>query len=119
MAVVVQYAKMIPFDFNEELVETAKMLAAEHGFDKFQRNRIQRVEQKAVKIALSEKLNELDKMKEEDEDLMNISDDLVEKNLKKARSVIKDIKVDTKLSAEANLEIAREQTGITCLWAYE
>jgi len=108
--------KMIPFDFNEELVETAKMLAAEHGFDKFQRNRIQRVEQKAVKIALSEKLNELDKMKEEDEDLMNISDDLVEKNLKKARSVIKDIKVDTKLSAEANLEIAREQTGITCLW---
>ena len=49
--------KMIPFDFNEELVETAKMLAAEHGFDKFQRNRIQRVEQKAVKIALSEKLN--------------------------------------------------------------
>jgi len=35
--------KMIPFDFNEELVETAKMLAAEHGFDKFQRNRIQRV----------------------------------------------------------------------------
>ena len=108
--------KMIPFDFNDELEEKAKMLAAKHGFDKFQRNRIQRVEQKAVQIALAEKMNELDTMKAEDEDLLNISEDLVEKNLKTARNLIKDIKIDTKLDAHQNLEKAREQTGITCLW---
>ena len=60
--------KMIPFDFNDELEETAKMLAAKHGFQKFQRNRIQRVEQKAVKIALAAKMNKLEEMKEQDED---------------------------------------------------
>ena len=108
--------KMIPFDFNEDLVDKAKELAEKHNFYGFQRNRIQRVEQKAVKIALSEKLNELDKMKEEDEDLMNISDDLVEQNLKKAKNLIKDIPVDTNLDAEANLEKIRENTGITCKW---
>jgi hypothetical protein len=108
--------KMIPFDFNDELEEKAKMLAAKHGFQKFQRNRIQRVEQKAVQIALSEKLNELDKMKEEDEDLQNISEDLVKENLKKAKEVIKDIPIDTKLDAHENLEKIREVTGITCLW---
>jgi hypothetical protein len=72
--------KMIPFDFNDELEEKAKELAAKHGFQKFQRNRIQRVEQKAVKIALSEKMNKLDRMKEEDEDLQNISEKGVGRN---------------------------------------
>jgi MoaA/NifB/PqqE/SkfB family radical SAM enzyme len=108
--------KMIPFDFNEELEEKAKMLAAKHGFQKFQRNRIQRVEQKAVQIALSEKLNELDKMKEEDEDLMNISEELVNENLKKGKEIIKDIPIDTKLDAHQNLEKIRETAGITCIW---
>ena len=59
--------KMIPFDFNDELEEKARTLAKNHGFQYFQRNRIQRVEQKAVQIALSDQLGELDKMKEEDE----------------------------------------------------
>jgi len=108
--------KMIPFDFNDELEEQAKILAAKHGFQKFQRNRIQRVEQKAVQIALSEKLNELDKMKEEDEDLLNISEELVNENLKKAKEVIKDIPIDTKLDAHQNLEKIRESAGITCIW---
>lgn len=108
--------KMIPFDFNDELEEQAKMLAAKHGFQKFQRNRIQRVEQKAVQIALSEKLNELDKMKEEDEDLLNISEELVNENLKKAKEVIKDIPIDTKLDAHQNLEKIRESAGVTCIW---
>ena len=108
--------KMIPFDFNDELEEKAKELAAKHGFQKFQRNRIQRVEQKAVQIALSEKLNELDKMKEEDEDLMHISEELVNENLKKAKEVIKDIPIDTKLDAHQNLEKIRESAGITCIW---
>lgn len=108
--------KMIPFDFNDELEEQAKILAAKHGFQKFQRNRIQRVEQKAVQIALSEKLNELDKMKEEDEDLLNISEELVNENLKKAKEVIKDIPIDTKLDAHQNLEKIRETAGITCIW---
>ena len=108
--------KMIPFDFNDELEETAKMLAAKHGFQKFQRNRIQRVEQKAVKIALSEKMNKLEEMKKEDEDLQNISEDLVEENLKKAKNLVKDIAIDTKLTVDENLEKAREVTGITCLW---
>ena len=71
--------KMIPFDFNDELEETAKMLAAKHGFEKFQRNRIQRVEQKAVQIALAEKMNELDTMKAEDEDLKQaVLDDVLD-----------------------------------------
>ena len=108
--------KMIPFDFNDELEEKAKELAAKHGFQKFQRNRIQRVEQKAVKIALSEKMNKLDRMKEEDEDLQNISEELVEENLKKAKNLVNDIAIDTKLTVEENLENAREVTGITCLW---
>lgn len=108
--------KMIPFDFNDELEEQAKILAAKHGFQKFQRNRIQRVEQKAVQIALSEKLNELDKMKEEDEDLLNISEELVNENLKKAKEVIKDIPIDTKLDAHQNLEKIRESAGVTCIW---
>ena len=108
--------KMIPFDFNDELEEKAKKLAAKHGFQKFQRNRIQRVEQKAVKIALSEKMNKLDRMKEEDEDLQNISEELVEENLKKAKNLVNDIAIDTKLTVEENLENAREVTGITCLW---
>ena len=108
--------KMIPFDFNDELEEQAKILAAKHGFQKFQRNRIQRVEQKAVQIALSEKLNELDKMKEEDEDLLNISEELVNENLKKAKEVIKNIPIDTKLDAHQNLEKIRESAGVTCIW---
>jgi len=108
--------KMIPFDFNEELEEKAKMLAEKHGFQKFQRNRIQRVEQKAVKIALSEKMNKLERMKEEDEDLQNISEELIEKNLKKARNLVKDIPINTNLTVEQNLDNARETTGITCIW---
>jgi len=108
--------KMIPFDFNDELEETAKMLAAKHGFQKFQRNRIQRVEQKAVKIALAAKMNKLEEMKEQDEDMMNISEELVEENLKKAKNLAKDIAIDTKLTVEENLEKAREVKGITCIW---
>jgi MoaA/NifB/PqqE/SkfB family radical SAM enzyme len=108
--------KMIPFDFNDKLEKKARKLAKQHGFQFFQRNRIQRVEQKAVMIALSEKLNELDKMKDEDEDLLNISEELVEKNLKKARNLIKDISIDNSLDAHENLEKAREQIGVTCKW---
>jgi len=108
--------KMIPFDFNDDLEEKARELAKKHGFKWFQRNRIQRVEQKAVQIALSEQLGELDKMKEEDEDLMNISEDLVEKNLKKAKNILKTIKIDTNLDAHENLEKIRETTGVTCKW---
>ena len=108
--------KMIPFDFNDDLEEKARELAKKHGFKWFQRNRIQRVEQKAVQIALSEQLGELDKMKEEDEDLMNISEDLVEKNLKKAKNILKTVKIDTNLDAHENLEKIRETTGVTCKW---
>ena len=111
--------KMIPFDFNDELVEKAKMLAAKHGFQKFQRNRIQRVEQKAVQIALSEQLGELDKMKDEDEDLLSISDAEVEKNLKKGKNILKTIKIDKKLDAHQNLEKLRETTGVTCKWGVD
>jgi MoaA/NifB/PqqE/SkfB family radical SAM enzyme len=108
--------KMIPFDFNDELEEKARTLAKKHGFQYFQRNRIQRVEQKAVQIALSEQLGELDKMKEEDEDLLSISDAEVEKNLKKAKNILKTIKIDTNLDAHENLEKIRETTGVTCKW---
>ena len=111
--------KMIPFDFNDELEEKAKMLAAKHGFQKFQRNRIQRVEQKAVQIALSEELGELDKMKDEDEDLLSISDAEVEKNLKKGKNILKTIKIDKKLDAHQNLEKLRETTGVTCKWGVD
>ena len=108
--------KMIPFDFNDELEEKARELAKKHGFQYFQRNRIQRVEQKAVQIALSEKLGELDQMKEEDNDLLNISEELVNENLKKAKEIIKDIPIDTKLDAHENLEKIRETAGVTCIW---
>jgi hypothetical protein len=108
--------KMIPFDFNDELEEKAMALAKHHGFQKFQRNRIQRIETKAVQIALAEKLNELDVMKDEDEDLLNISDAVVEKNLKMGKDLIKDIPIDKTLDAHQNLEIIREKTGITCKW---
>jgi len=109
--------KMIPFDFNDKLVKQAKELAWKHGFSHFQRNRVSRVEQKAVQIALSEKLGVLDEMKEEDEDLQNISDKEVDKQIKNAQELIKDIKIDKNLEVWENLENAREVTGVTCIWA--
>ena len=65
---------------------------------------------------MAEKLNELDVMKDEDEDLLNISDAVVEKNLKMGKDLIKDIPIDKTLDAHQNLEIIREKTGITCKW---
>jgi hypothetical protein len=109
--------KMIPFDFNESLEEEAKRLAAKHGFQKFQRNRIQRVEQKATLIALSKAQGVLDEMKSGDEDLEFISDKEVDKQVEKAKDIIKDIKIDKKLDPWVNLENAKEQAGITCIWA--
>jgi hypothetical protein len=109
--------KMIPFDFNESLEEEAKRLASLYGFQKFQRNRIQRVEQKATLIALSKAQGKLDKMKDEDEDLEFISDKEVDKQVEKAKDVIKDIKIDKNLEPWLNLENAKEVAGITCLWA--
>ena len=109
--------KMIPFDFNESLEEEAKRLASLYGFQKFQRNRIQRVEQKATLIALSKAQGKLDEMKEEDEDLEFISDKEVDKQVEKAKDVIKDIKIDKNLEPWLNLENAKEVAGITCLWA--
>ena len=109
--------KMIPFDFNEDLVDQAKELALKHNFSHFQRNRISRVEQKAVEIALSNELGVLDKMKENDEDLMNISDEQINTQIETASELIKTIKIDKNLDIGDNLENAREQLGITCIWA--
>ena len=58
-------------------------------------------------------------MKDEDEDLLSISDAEVEKNLKKGKNILKTIKIDKKLDAHQNLEKLRETTGVTCKWGVD
>ena len=111
--------KMIPFDFNEELEERAKTLAKQHGFKYFQRNRIQRVESKAVFLALSKKAGKLDEEISKDNELSVISDKEIDAQISKAESIIKDIKIDKNLDMFDNLENARESAGIVCKWKKE
>ena len=108
--------KMIPFDFNEELEERAKVLAKQHGFKYFQRNRIQRVESKAIVLALSKKAGQLDKVVSEDNELSAISNKDIDVQISKAESMIKDIKIDKNLDMFENLENARESVGVVCKW---
>ena len=111
--------KMIPFDFNEELEERAKELSKQHGFKYFQRNRIQRVESKAVFLALSKKAGKLDEEISKDNELSVISDKDIDAQISKAESIIKDIKIDKNLDMFDNLENARESAGIVCKWKKE
>jgi|TARA_B110000263_G_scaffold83639_1_gene73236 hypothetical protein len=111
--------KMIPFDFNEELEERAKILAKQHGFKYFQRNRIQRVESKAVVLALSKKAGQLDKVVSEDNELSVVSNKDIDAQISKAESIVKDIKIDKNLDMFENLENARENVGIVCKWEKE
>ena len=108
--------KMIPFDFNEELEERAKELSEQHGFKYFQRNRIQRVESKAVVLALSKKAGQLDKVVSEDNELSVVSNKDIDVQISKAESIIKDIKIDKNLDMFENLENARESVGVICKW---
>ena len=111
--------KMIPFDFNEELEERAKVLAEQHGFKYFQRNRIQRVESKAVFLALSKRAGQLDKEISKDNELSVISKKDIDVQISKAESIVKDIKIDKNLDMFDNLENARESAGIVCKWKKE
>jgi len=111
--------KMIPFDFNEELEERAKVLAEQHGFKYFQRNRIQRVESKAVFLALSKRAGQLDKEISKDNELSVISKKDIDVQISKAESIVKDIKIDKNLDMFDNLENAKESAGVVCKWKKE
>lgn len=111
--------KMIPFEFNEPLEERAKELATEYGFAEFHRDRVQRIEQVASKLAIFKA------MKGEDADYKDMRDaeiDLSPKSnldevAEKAKTLIQDVEINPALSVEQNLDNAKEKSGIVCEWA--
>ena len=111
--------KMIPFEFNEPLEERAKELATEYGFAEFHRDRVQRIEQVASKLAIFKA------MKGEDADYKDMRDaeiDLSPKSnldevAEKAKTLIQDVEINPALSVEQNLDNAKEKSGIVCEWS--
>ena len=111
--------KMIPFEFNEPLEERAKELALEYGFREFHRDRVQRMEQVASKLAIFKAL------KGDDADYGDMRDTEIDmspkKNLdqvaEKAKGLIQDIEINHELTVEQNLDNAKEKSGIICEWA--
>ena len=111
--------KMIPFEFNEPLEERAKELATKYGFQEFHRDRVQRIEQAASKLAIFKALkgDDADFRDMRDTEINTQSTVILDEAAEKAKELIQDVEINPALTVEQNLDNAKEKSGIVCEWS--
>lgn len=105
--------KMIPFKFNIDLEEQAKKLAQEYGFTSFQRNRVTRYNQKALKLIIADKMN-IDNVNDAELELMD--PDITKKSKIDMDNKIGHIEIDNNLDLLLNYETILESKSVECKW---
>jgi hypothetical protein len=110
--------KMIPFSFNKDLEEEGNRIAKSLGFIGFERNRLNRYRQKALRSAVIQKLNfSPEKINDKEADMMDktkekdVNDDI----LIKVDTMLD--KVDDSKNLRENLNMLLDNKKVLCVWA--